>query len=475
MAEMKSQASRPMGPKTTSKTVKIAGILIAVTVFVLFAFVLQPSEALSQQALNCIAVFLTFVIVSIFGVTNMTVIGPVCIALLVLTKTYTINEVLATGFGSNTVWFIIFAFALTTAINKTGLFARVVAKIMTWLPETWNAQVVAFLISGFIINPFIPSGNAKVSIFAPMAEAAANQYGLKPHSKAATGLWLGCWQQIAFQTNAWATSTGFVICAAMSGESYSFVTWMGITGVWLFLMTGMWLIYVLKVYKPEAGTKFEKGVAKKNYEALGPMKKEEKIGFVILLVTLVLWIFGTQIGIDNTTAAIIGFSLTMIFGLFNPQRDFATAVPWSLMLSMFCLMPIFAGINTFGISAYIITILEPVKDIVGNPVVLIIATCIIVYLIRQLVVDTSGSVIICTTLFGGLAASQGLPVAAVSFSAFVCTSIYNNKVLSLPYLTVNAATKGWIEFEDIKKTAWPYAIMQIVALVISIPVWRMMV
>lgn len=472
---MAEQNKRPMGPKTTSRPVKIAGTILAIAAFVLFAFILEPSEALTREALNCIAVFLTFVIISIFGVTNMTVIGPVCIALLVLTKTYTINEVLSTGFGSNTVWFIIFAFALTTAINKTGLFARIVAKIMTWLPETWGAQVAAFMISGFVINPFIPSGNAKVSIFAPMAEAAANQYGLKPHSKGAVGLWMGCWQQVSFQTNAWATSTGFVICAAMSGESYSFVNWMGITGVWLVAMTLMWLIYVLKVYKPESGTQFEKGLAKKNYEALGPMKKEEKIGAVILLITLVLWIFGTKFGVDNTTAAIIGFALTMLTGLFNPQRDFATAVPWSLMLSMFCLMPIFAGINTFGISAYIITLLDPIKGIIGNPIILVLSTCIIVYAIRQLVVDTSGSVIICTTLFGGLAASLGLPVAAISFSAFVCTSIYNNKVLSLPYLTANAATKGWIEWDDIKKTAWPYAIMQVVALLISIPVWKMMV
>ncbi|POP31828.1 hypothetical protein C3B58_14660, partial [Lactonifactor longoviformis] len=241
----KLKLEKPAGPRMTSKPVKIIGLILAIVLFVTFAFLLKPSETLPQQALNTIAIFLTFVCCSIFGVCPMPIIGPICIVLLVITRTYTINEVLATGFGSNTVWFIIFAFALTTAINKTGLFKRIVARVMMLLPETWGAQVIAFSISGFILNPFIPSGNAKVSIFAPMVESGASQYNLEPHSKGAVGMWMGCWPVIANFTNAWATSTGFLICTAISGEKYSFTSWLGITGVWMIAMMVMWTLYIL--------------------------------------------------------------------------------------------------------------------------------------------------------------------------------------------------------------------------------------
>lgn len=177
MSEKNSQGARSQGPRSTSKTTKMIGLILAIVQFVVFVFILQPTEQLTQQALNCIATFLLFLICSLFGVVEMVVIGPICCVLLVLTKTYTLNEILATGFGSNTVWFIVFAFALTAAVNKTGVLKRFVFKLMTFFPETWGSQVTAFMLSGFILNPVVPSGNAKVTVLAPMTEAVAKQDG----------------------------------------------------------------------------------------------------------------------------------------------------------------------------------------------------------------------------------------------------------------------------------------------------------
>ena len=48
---------------------------------------------------------------------------------------------------------------------------------MFQFPETWGSQVTAFMLSGFILNPVVPSGNAKVTVLAPMTEAVAKQDG----------------------------------------------------------------------------------------------------------------------------------------------------------------------------------------------------------------------------------------------------------------------------------------------------------
>ena len=147
-------------------------------------------------------------------------------------------------------------------------------------------------------------------------------------------------------TSAWATSASCVLAASMSGETYSFVGWLAVTGLWLMTLTVAWTVCVLIKYKPEVSS-YEKGSAKKAYKELGPMSNDEKKGFVVLFITVVLWIFGPSVGIDNTTASIIGFSLAFILGLLN-TRDLSTVVPWFLMISMFFLMPIFSGITTFG-------------------------------------------------------------------------------------------------------------------------------
>lgn len=461
-----------MGDSKNKKSKKMIGIVLSVVALVLFLFVIPASEAqggLNQQALNTIGVFLAFVFLMVFDVVPMVISGAICCVILILARTLTIQDVMAKGFGSSTIWFIIFAYALTAGVNKTGLLKRLAFKLMTFFPDNWSAQVIALETAGFIVNPFVPSGQAKITIFAPMAEAIAKNDGLEQHSKGAVGIFLGMWPQVAMMTSAWATSTSYVLTASMAGETYSFVGWMAITGVWLVVLTVIWTAYVLMKYKP-AVSKYEKGAAKKAYEALGPMSADEKKGFVVLFVTVVLWIFGPYVGIDNTTASIIGFALAFIFGLLT-TRDLSSVVPWFLMISMFFLLPIFSGITTFGVTTWMITVLEPVVKYVGNPFFIIAAICIITYIWRQAVVDVTGICIICTALFGSLAAAAGMPVAVVTFSAMCCTAIYNIPAISMNWIFAKGAAGDWIDWEDVRHTAWPFALMNMLALLASVPVW----
>lgn len=453
-----------------NKTQKKIGITLSVIFLFLFLFVFQPSEnGLSREALNTVGIFLTFVVCMIFDVAPMFVSGAICCVLLILTKTLTISDVMTKGFGSSTVWFIVFAYALTAGVNKTGLLKRAVLKLMTFFPDKWSSQVIALCAAGFVINPLVPSGQAKITIMAPMTEALAKSDGLEQHSKGAVGLFMGCWQQVAIVTSAWATSTSYVLTAAMVSVTYTFVSWLSITGVWLVVMTVVWTAYVLIKYKPDVTT-YEKGSAKKNYAELGSMSKDEKKGLVVLLVTVILWIIGPKFGVDNTTASIIGFALAFVLGLLN-ARELSTVVPWSLMISMFFLMPIFSGINTFGVSTWMIQVLGPVVKYISNPFLIIFAICVLTYLYRQAVLDVQGICIVCTALFGPLAVAAGMPIAVVTFSAMCCTAIYNVPALSMNWIFANGASRGWISWEDAKPTAWPFAILNMLALLASVPVW----
>lgn len=459
----------------SKKRKKLIGVVLSVLMLAVFLFLIPPSDAegeLSRQALNTIGVFLAFVFLMVFDVVPMIISGAICCVILILTHTLTINDVMTKGFGSSTIWFIIFAYALTAGVNKTGLLKRLAFKLMTFFPDTWSAQVIALETAGFIVNPFVPSGQAKITIFAPMAEAIARNDGLEAHSKGAVGIFMGMWPQVAMMTSAWATSTSYVLTASMSGETYSFVGWMAITGVWLAVLTVAWTAYVLMKFKPEVSV-YEKGSAKKAYAELGPMSTDEKKGFVVLFITVMLWIFGSYIGIDNTTASLIGFSLAFIFGLLN-TRDLSNVVPWFLMISMFFLMPIFSGITTFGVTTWVIKTLGPVVGYVGNPFFIIFAICVITYLWRQAVVDVTGICIICTALFGTLASAAGMPVAVVTFSTMCCTAIYNIPSISMNWIFAQGATGGWIAWDDVKATAWPFALMNMAALLISVPVWLLL-
>lgn len=267
-----------MGEQKSKKKKKMVGMILSVAVLILFLFVIPASDAeggLNRQALDTIGVFIAFVFLMVFDVVPMVISGAICCVILVLTRTLTIQDIMTKGFGSSTIWFIIFAYALTAGVNKTGLLKRLAFKLMTFFPDTWAAQVIALETAGFIVNPFVPSGQAKITIFAPMAEAIARNDGLEPHSKGAVGIFMGMWPQVAMMTSAWATSTSYVLTASMSGETYSFVGWMAVTGVWLVVLTVIWTAYVLFKYKPDVSV-YEKGAAKRAYAELGPMSADEK-------------------------------------------------------------------------------------------------------------------------------------------------------------------------------------------------------
>ena len=135
-----------MGDQKNKKTKKLIGILLSLAVLTAFLFVIPASEGeggLNQQALNTIGVFAAFVLLMVFDVVPMIISGAICCVILILTHTLTINDVMTKGFGSSTIWFIIFAYALTAGVNKTGLLKRLAFKLMTFFPDTWAAHVIS--------------------------------------------------------------------------------------------------------------------------------------------------------------------------------------------------------------------------------------------------------------------------------------------------------------------------------------------
>ena len=171
-----------MGNSKNKKVKVTIGIVLSLISLIAFLFLIPASDAegaLNQNALNTIGIFMTFVILMVFDVVPMFVAGAICCTLLVITKTLPINTILSSGFGSSTVWFIIFAYALTAGVNKTGLLKRLAFKLLSFFPDSWAAQVIALEAAGFIVNPLVPSGQAKITIFAPMTEAIAKNDGLE--------------------------------------------------------------------------------------------------------------------------------------------------------------------------------------------------------------------------------------------------------------------------------------------------------
>jgi len=458
--------------KITKKTrKKIIGTVLALCFLVLFWFIIPPSEAMPKEALLYCGIFTAWLCTMIFQVCEMFVSGGIALVLLVLSGLYTTSEVLGKGFSSSTIWFIIYAYAFTTAVNKTGVFTRIVLRLLSVFPESFTGQVLALTSSAVIVNPMIPSGQAKIGIFAPIAEQVARQYNYPQHSKPAVGLFLSCWQQTAFQTIAWGTSTAYVLTSSLTGISTSFFGYIKLTGIWLAVFTVLWTIYVMTQYRPtDESMTVEKGSVKKKLEELGPMNKAEKIGGIILLITVALWMTESIHGISSMIVAVIAFAACALTGLMS-GRDIGSSVPWSLVMGMFPLMTLSGGMREFGVDQFLINTITPYIGWISNPFIYVLFVIFIAYAIRQVSSDVSTCVIITFSALGPIGAALGIPTLCTAFAAFASTSIYNIKGISLAWLFADGASKGWIDYEDVRPSVWIYAAVNVIALLCCVPVW----
>ena len=67
------------------------------------------------------------------------------------------------SFTGTTVWLLVGALGIGTAVTKSGLLTRVALCTMKLCSPTFSGQVFAMLASGVVLSPFIPSTTAKVA------------------------------------------------------------------------------------------------------------------------------------------------------------------------------------------------------------------------------------------------------------------------------------------------------------------------
>ena len=73
------------------------------------------------------------------------------------------------SFTGTTVWLLVGALGIGTAVTKSGLLTRVALCTMKLCSPTFSGQVFAMLASGVVLSPFIPSTTAKVAVAGALA------------------------------------------------------------------------------------------------------------------------------------------------------------------------------------------------------------------------------------------------------------------------------------------------------------------
>lgn len=68
------------------------------------------------------------------------------------------------------------------------------------------------------------------------------------------------------------------------------------------------------------------GVSREELKKLGPLSRNEKITAGALAVTVGLWIFGGQVGVNAVAAALLGLAIMLITNVVCSDRSLLNAV-----------------------------------------------------------------------------------------------------------------------------------------------------
>ncbi len=311
--------------------------LIIVLFLLLGWFAPRPAD-LSIEAWHLFSIFLATILAVVVKAQPIGVIAISVITFSTLTNTITIEEALH-KFGSPTVWLILIAFLLARGFIKSGLGSRIAYAFVYLFGRHSLGLGYSLVLTEFVLAPFIPSNTARGGgILFPLASSISDQYDSHPSKgterKIGAFLLLVC-----FHANI-ITSAMFLTAMAANPIIVSFAENIGVHMTWL-----MWCkaaivpgclsliimpIYLYFFYPPEIrSTPDAKAFAQNKLKSMGPMSRDENVMISVFTLLLTLWVFGSQLQIDATTAAFLGLSILLLTGVLRWEDVVSETNAWT--------------------------------------------------------------------------------------------------------------------------------------------------
>ena len=444
---------------------------------------IKPPELLTQKAMwflgiLCSGIF--YLTVSLFAQEAIT--GLIMLIAFVIFKISTFDAAFG-GFGTETWFLFVGGFGIGAAVVKTGLLSRVSKGIARIFPATFKGQVMALMVAGTAVAPFIPSMAAKASIIAPFPQAMAKQLGLKLKSRGATGLFAAGWIPNGVLSIIFVS--GFVYAAMTGGmtpehlrSQFSWLNWFKNALPWaLVMIVGLYFATIL-LYSPKKGEYVES--ADDATEAIvgnSPLSKNEKITAAVIILALTLWVTGQWTGLGSGTVALIAFILLCIFVM--DRKEIGSLLPWSQLLFMGTLLSLGTIMPALKIDKWLLSFLGGILGpLFSNVYLLCIVMPLISYFVKVVVVSNTAAIAVFYIILLPFAVNSGMDPAVAAF--ITCAAMHVNWYL-LPQNSAYVAYYYGAGGEDLVSSYFQSILicfvamaLNIAALLFSIPFWKMM-
>jgi len=387
-------------------------------------------------------------------------------------------DVALAGFSSRTLTTLLGVYALAAVIASSGLSYRFMLWLLIRLPDTPFWHQAALLLSGYILSPIMPSGNARLSLVLPFYKDMVEGLNLPAQSRAATALMAAAFSGTVLFSPMFLTSKSsnlmvFGMLPTQLQNQFQGAFWFVAAGVAALTVTAAHLL-VTRLYfgAPTAGAPLPKPRLARQLALLGPMTGAEKaalIGFLFFLVG------ATTASLHQISPAwIAAFLLVglLLLGLLSKQ-DFQQKIDWPMIFFLLSLDGLSRAITYLGLDTALAQGVGSAFDFVGGRMAVFIPVALAVTLMLRLVLPVTAGMVVAAVVLVPIAQAQFINPWVVVFLTAMFSDIWFMPYQSSQYLQVLGSGLGqYCRRADFLIYNHWMNLVRILAAYLSIPYWE---
>lgn len=385
------------------------------------------------------------------------------------------------SFTGTTVWLLVGALGIGTAVTKSGLLTRVALCTMKLCSPTFSGQVFAMLASGVVLSPFIPSTTAKVAVAGALATDVGERLGLEDRSWGMSGIWCAMYTSYSLMSPILMSASYFsyVILNLMPehirGE-LTLVRWTAAMLPWgIVTFLGSFAAISL-LYKPKHKIEISREHINEMLRDLGPVSRDEKITIAVVGVCMLCWVFERQLDIPSVVPALMGMGLLMSFGVIN-KVDYNTHISWSLIAFVGCAINMTHAISVVGIDKWIgDNFASTLAGVISNPYLFLTAVAGAMVATRFIIIDPLTCFTLYIVVLSPFCEADGMSPWILAMCTYIFCQPWFARYQNVNYLAGFASAGGddKLDFTKSVRYCFAYNLVALAGVLVSIPYWRLL-
>ena len=456
-----------------ARPVLAVGVLAAAAA----AWFLAPPPGLSEGGLRVLVTVAVLVALGFLELLPNHLLGLLLVATWVVTGTLP-AEVATAGFGGST-WFLLLAsMGIGAAVARSGLLYRGAIELVRRLPASHRVRCLTLGGLGAIVSPGMPDPAGRVMLATPLAQDVADTLRYPERSGGAAGLALATYVGFGMMGPLFMTGStgGLIAYGLLPPEARAQIDWIR----WfLAALPPMLLLFALTMgflvlrYRPDGPDDLPEATLALQRRVLGPLSRDEWSALAVLGVLLLGFSTQSLHGVAPAWLAVTAVAVLFLLGSLD-EAGLRDGVNLGFLLYVGVILGFGRVFAHIGLDLWLAeSLTRAAGGIGGNPIVCVLGIAVMAALLGLALRPNPIALLLGIALLP-TAASAGVQPWVVIFTVMVANNLWLYPQQNVLYQAAYDAT-GDRSFDhaQARPLAFAYAAFVLVALLASIPYWRL--